>query len=880
MTNAIDIPGYQLIRPIGKGGMATVYLAIQESFQREVALKIMAPSLSDNTGFSERFLHEARVVSRLIHPHIVTVYDVGIHQGHHYLSMEYVPGQELKTCLADLSGDNILRVMREIASALDYASQKGCVHRDVKPENILLHEESGRAVLMDFGIAKADDIGSGMTQTGMALGTPYYMSPEQARGQKVDGRADLYSLGIVFYKMLTGQVPYTGDSAVTIAIKHISEPVPKLPAKLAIFQPVLAKLLNKDSTKRYQRGRDLIADLDKLSGAIIDKTRKQCFIERMDSLASRSQRAVTANDLTQMSAAVIDGKDDKRRRSPVLVWLAASGLSLVTGLIYYESFGLQFPPTAQQYEALKQRLGLSEKPVLTLEGILAQSTPVDDNVVPLPGGLGDKSTPLDVDIVLDVGLGGEAFINTEHSANELGGSVALVKHNANALIGGEQVPGSMVVASSVSEPSEKTDPAKFSPAVLERLQQQTEQIERQYRSGELKLADVLSHYRAILVEQPDDVLAFQRLNVLENDQLEAIDVALLDIDSTAINNEALHELKLLLDNALIDFPALLDNKRFQRFITKYQAIKALSQQLTEAQVLFDKGLLIVPADKNALTLYNQVLSKEPANKAAQQGLIAIGEYFFKVAQKSYQAQRYQQAIESVKNGLNAVPQHAELLVLKSKLATAIDRQQQVASLIAEAKKLEAQQQWFGDRSAAERLLGALAIDTNNKVAQQSLDRLVTALLTQVDDQMLAKALASAQQLLTQALLVLPNDQRLLAKKTTLNAMQPTVDKVVFSGEAFDDLTLALPDKFKAGRVLYVGFNYKNFVNKTTVLQAMLFDGVQTVEIAAAPVIVSGYEGQKFFKINRPVEGFKAGGYRLDILLEGNRVASQPFVVLP
>lgn len=257
--------------------MATVYLAIQQSFEREVALKVMAASLSEDAAFSERFIHEAKVVSRLIHPHIVTVHDVGIHNGHHYLSMEYVPGRELKSCLAELSGDEILRVLREIGSALDFAGQKGYVHRDVKPENIMLHAESGRAVLMDFGIAKADDVGGGLTQTGMALGTPYYMSPEQARGQKVDGRADLYSLGIVFYKMLMGTVPYDGDSAVTIGIKHISEPVPELPVRLAVFQPVLNKLLAKDREQRYQRGAELVADVQRLSGAVIDKSRKQYF---------------------------------------------------------------------------------------------------------------------------------------------------------------------------------------------------------------------------------------------------------------------------------------------------------------------------------------------------------------------------------------------------------------------------------------------------------------------------------------------------------------------------------------------------------------------------------------------------------------------------
>jgi serine/threonine protein kinase len=131
--------------------MATVYLAIQENFEREVALKVMSPALSENKDFSERFLREARIVSRLVHPHIVTVHDVGIQNGHHYLSMEYIEGEELKERLPSLNGEQLIRVVSEVAKALDYAGRKGYVHRDVKPENIMIHNQDGRSVLMDFG---------------------------------------------------------------------------------------------------------------------------------------------------------------------------------------------------------------------------------------------------------------------------------------------------------------------------------------------------------------------------------------------------------------------------------------------------------------------------------------------------------------------------------------------------------------------------------------------------------------------------------------------------------------------------------------------------------------------------------------------------------
>lgn len=271
----MEIPGYKIIDTLGEGGMATVYLAIQESFEREVALKVMSSNLLKDPSFGERFLREARIVSRLIHPNIVTVYDVGVHEGHHYLSMEYVPGQDLKECRYELNLLQALSVVKDVARALDYAGRKGYVHRDVKPENIMLHSEDMRAVLMDFGIARTTDMASGMTLTGTTMGTPHYMSPEQAKGARVDPRSDIYSLGVVLFELLAGFVPYDADSAVAVGIMHVSEAVPKLPSHLAIFQPVIDRALAKKSDERYQLASELIADLDALAEADIAEALRQ-----------------------------------------------------------------------------------------------------------------------------------------------------------------------------------------------------------------------------------------------------------------------------------------------------------------------------------------------------------------------------------------------------------------------------------------------------------------------------------------------------------------------------------------------------------------------------------------------------------------------------
>ncbi|HJT99526.1 MAG TPA: serine/threonine-protein kinase, partial [Rhodanobacteraceae bacterium] len=255
----IEIRGYRLLRQLGRGGMATVYLAVQESVDREVALKIMSPALLADPNFGERFLREAKIAAKLHHRHVVGVHDVSRCGDYHYIAMEYLGGGPI------LHKDGnprpvafALRVIGEIATALDYAHRKGFVHRDVKPDNILLRDD-GSAVLTDFGIARALDPAAKMTQTGAVVGTPHYMSPEQARGRTIDGRADLYSLGIVLYELLVGRVPYQAEDSLAVGIMHISQPVPVLPDALASLQPLLSRMLAKQPEDRYQDGAAIAA---------------------------------------------------------------------------------------------------------------------------------------------------------------------------------------------------------------------------------------------------------------------------------------------------------------------------------------------------------------------------------------------------------------------------------------------------------------------------------------------------------------------------------------------------------------------------------------------------------------------------------------------
>lgn len=261
---ALQIPGYKIIRKINQGGMSTVYLAIQLSVGRQVALKVMSPALNADPVFSQRFQREANIVGQLSHPNIISIYDIGRHKGLNYIAMDYLPGGSLQDKMATgISYREALKVTATMALALDSAHTKGYIHRDIKPENILFRED-GSAVLTDFGIAKALSSASQMTSAGKVIGTPHYMSPEQARGKPLDGRSDVYSLGAVLYEMLTGSVPFQADEAVAIAIKHITAPAPKLPPQHAKLQPLLDKLLAKEAEDRFQRGLEVSNAIERL----------------------------------------------------------------------------------------------------------------------------------------------------------------------------------------------------------------------------------------------------------------------------------------------------------------------------------------------------------------------------------------------------------------------------------------------------------------------------------------------------------------------------------------------------------------------------------------------------------------------------------------
>ncbi|MBZ0279091.1 MAG: protein kinase [Anaerolineae bacterium] len=269
---------YELVEEVGKGGMATVYRAYQPAMDRYVAVKIIHRSIAADALSLERFQREARLVTRLEHPHLLPIYDYDGAHDPPYIVMRYLESGTLKEVLdhGSVPHEEMIYMLRQIAAALDYAHRRGIIHRDIKPSNIMI-DQDGNAFLTDFGIARMTEAGQGLTQTGYTVGTPGYMSPEQGMGaEAVDHRADIYSLGVMVYQMLTGQMPYSAETPLAVILKHLNDPVPRASAVNESIPPavddVLTKAMSKKPGDRYDTAGDFVTALTNAIGAAIINT--------------------------------------------------------------------------------------------------------------------------------------------------------------------------------------------------------------------------------------------------------------------------------------------------------------------------------------------------------------------------------------------------------------------------------------------------------------------------------------------------------------------------------------------------------------------------------------------------------------------------------
>lgn len=299
-----DIPGYRIVRWLGRGGMADVYLAIQLSLGRPVAIKVLATERAPSDDLVSRFEQEARIIARLDHPHIVGIFDVGrTSTGQLYYTMPHMPNGHLAA--RDLTHDQnaVVEVIRAICHALAYAHEQGIVHRDVKPENVLFDKLS-RPLLADFGIAISNVGQIRVTREGATLGSVAYMSPEQARGRPLDGRSDIYSLGVVCYECLTGKLPFSGEDSMSVALAHVEQPVPHLPPARKHWQSFVEKAMAKKPDDRFQAAQEMLDALDAVEKRIAFLAPIAAAATTLASMPERLERRFNVPVLSRLTRAI------------------------------------------------------------------------------------------------------------------------------------------------------------------------------------------------------------------------------------------------------------------------------------------------------------------------------------------------------------------------------------------------------------------------------------------------------------------------------------------------------------------------------------------------------------------------------------------------
>jgi serine/threonine protein kinase len=311
-----SIPGYRIIRALSESRRAQVYLAEQTSLQRTIALKVLSVDVSRDEGSRQRVIAEGKAAARLTHPNLLGVFDIGEHEGLHYIATEHVGGGSLRDRMEKgaLGADQALAVARDLCSGLAFLHSQGFLHRDIKPTNVLFRED-GMAVLGEAGVSRsAGSVGTNTPEAEVAFGSPHYMSPERAQAMPSDGRSDLYSVGVVLWEMLTGSPPFDDDDPFAVAVKHISAPIPMLPGALVSMQPLLQRLLAKTPAERFASATEAVTALD------------QVLASRGTVLGTAMQASVTVPGGMPLPQHPLSHNPDTAAFSPIDIPTAAPGV--------------------------------------------------------------------------------------------------------------------------------------------------------------------------------------------------------------------------------------------------------------------------------------------------------------------------------------------------------------------------------------------------------------------------------------------------------------------------------------------------------------------------------------------------------------------------
>lgn len=664
----LEIPSYKIIKELGRGGMATVYLAEQVLLKRQVAIKVMSITLNEDATFRERFLKEGQIVAKLEHPGIVKIYEINALGDIQYIAMELVPGGSLQErLLKGLSIEEAVNVISQIADVLGFALEKGYIHRDIKPANILFRAD-GTPVLTDFGIAKEIADASLKTKTGTAMGTPTYMSPEQAMGQVVDGRSDLYSLGIMFYEMLVGQPPYQADSPIATALMHVTEPIPRLPEKLAFFQPVIDGILAKNPQARFTSGDEFLEALNECLGKAPENTRELI-------LKSAPPPLLHTRAMTYLP---------KRRR-----WVkpAAAAVGLVLVAVVAMWFLLQPPPLTQAQRLLQtasQQMAAGK--VVAPEKDNAYTTYLE--VLKLE----PKNTAATAGIAKVVEQLALRALAEQQQGN-LATAQATVRQGLEIQA---DHPGLLSVQRTLQE---KIITQKREAEILTRLSNAAEAARAGHWFEPVETGAV-ARYRSVLELDPNNAAALTALNSHAD--------ALLAAAKAAQASGQLDTAQQKLTQALTLRPGDATSLALQQVLTRQreqgQMQARLDALIQKAKTQVAQGKLGKPPGDNAYETYQTVLALDPNQVAAKTGIQQLADKQLALAKSAQGKGKLDDALDLLTQGLIFAPEHPGLKQLDATVQAALEKRRQDEQLrqqqAADAARL-AQEKVAKEREAKE-----------------------------------------------------------------------------------------------------------------------------------------------------------------------------------
>ncbi len=436
-----DIPGYRVMRRIGKGGMSYVYLGVQESLDRQVAIKVMSPEALTDEKSKQRFEQEARTIAKLEHPCIVGIHEVGrTAQGLLYYVLPYLAKGHLGQ--RDFSGDEhrTIEVLRSLLSALEYAHARGIVHRDVKAENVLF-DNADRPLLTDFGIALSRRDHARITTAGLAVGSGGYMAPEQARGEAVDGRADLYSVGVLAYELLSGRLPYLASDPLALALMHAQDPIPRLPPERRHWQPFLDRAMAKSPENRFRNAQQMLAALNQL--------------------ASKERPAVNESTPTGLSLAAIP----RHWLKPALFSLTGLVLLIMVILIMRP----ETPPAPEPVDFFTSQDALASKPAPAAPAIAAAANPAPSAPTAAAASTTPSNgSPVFANVQTSVAVTQLDYDPTLAGAREISAARAQIKQNRLSTPAGDNAIESLLAAHKIVPANAEV--AKLSDAAISGLE--------------------------------------------------------------------------------------------------------------------------------------------------------------------------------------------------------------------------------------------------------------------------------------------------------------------------------------------------------------------------------------------------------------------------